>query len=379
MHVRVVGCPVYRVNCNDNWSSCVRQTSPRRIVGEDPLHTVRQCQHAWNREPAHWQCLSHLVQLASLRKCFGYLAKPPCSRLVYHCSAVANHYHALAVEHYKSECFCDQPDQLLRAFTMPQLIDLDLDILCKILALVRASSDSQNVRILWPISLTCKILNTVCGHWIFHTYHLSIRNPYWLGPGRPHRDPITGETMLRWNSGAVLQRLDHFRLKAPFIRTLTIADALSGGDEQGFLPKEIIPALIDGLECAGNLKSLSFIGPKARSPAVRLPYAVWLWISRHDFQSLSFYENIGPPECATPSTGRVEKFTVSLYKDGSARFLDVSAMHPSSICIAHRVRSLSFSLFTPTSFTLDIHAQMRLSFTLRLRFSSPDPPMRICA
>ncbi|KAI0919996.1 hypothetical protein AcV5_001926 [Taiwanofungus camphoratus] len=165
--------------------------------------------------------------------------------------------------------------------------------------------------------------------------------------------------MLRWNSGAVLQRLDHFRLKAPFIRTLTIADALSGGDEQGFLPKEIIPALIDGLECAGNLKSLSFIGPKARSPAVRLPYAVWLWISRHDFQSLSFYENIGPPECATPSTGTVEKFTVSLYKDGSARFLDL--VHPHELYLRYP-RSNEVILYPEIAFFKPgpAHANLRI-------------------
>ncbi|TFY50370.1 hypothetical protein EVG20_g11559 [Dentipellis fragilis] len=113
------------------------------------------------------------------------------------------------------------------------------------------------------LALVCKRLYGICGHTLFHTYNLILRN-------RTH------SAREIWQGDIVRARLAYLRSKAHFVRKLRIIDYGPTHDRrksepQDELPAEIIPELLHVLKSIPGVVDVSFKGrdcdPARRSPS----------------------------------------------------------------------------------------------------------------
>ena len=162
------------------------------------------------------------------------------------------------------------------------LLDLPAELLLEIIVILHAQPISKNesrIRLLWPLSETCKQLNGCCGLWIFARYHLCLRTSSdkrftLLTPLR------ISESLRHWNLDAVKARLLHFREKASCVRELILEDIKDREEEEPeIFPDCILFDLIDVLKYAHKLTSIEVTFPfgATRTSARTVP---WIFMER---------------------------------------------------------------------------------------------------
>jgi hypothetical protein len=200
------------------------------------------------------------------------------------------------------------------------LLDLPAELLLEIIAILHAQPISKNecrIRLLWPLSETCKQLNGCCGLWIFARYHLCLRTSSdkrftLLTPLR------ISESLRHWNLDAVKARLLHFREKASCVRELILEDIKDREEEPEIFPDCILFDLIDVLKYAHKLTSIEVTCRQGGT----LPLALWDWMRTKNLTALSVGTNLAPPPGAQMHP-MVHKFKGYLSKE-TILFLDVS-------------------------------------------------------
>lgn len=206
---------------------------------------------------------------------------------------------------------------LLQFNSMIHFLDLDSDVL--LLIIEHAQSYSSNRGIL-NLSVSCRLLNSLCGRWIFKRYTFVIRS-------RDDEPLNEFHDLLPYQKTEVEERLRHLRSKIHLIQELTIRDHFydSTMEHRGpsFMPRAIVRPLMKILKLGKKLNSLA-IDSGTNKQSV-LPKVVWTWILQRDhWEVLVFTGNIKPPLQSRPYTGTVQELSVGLLKYGSACFLDVS-------------------------------------------------------
>jgi hypothetical protein len=190
---------------------------------------------------------------------------------------------------------------------MALLLDLSIELLLKIIALVRGYGYKERYRPIWPLSLTCKHLNACCGHVLFRRYYLQFRVIYY------HRSLTrldTRRTLNKWNTDAVVARLQHLRSKAFFVRTVVLLDC--GSNEEGepeTFPSCIIPELLDVLDTLQGLTAFVVRGPCKILGTLPLP--LWNWVTKTPLRCLEIDGIISPPANAQINTN-IQEFGVWL-------------------------------------------------------------------
>jgi len=215
---------------------------------------------------------------------------------------------------------------------MALLLDFSAELLLEIIACLYAQEHytSDQRLLLWPLSRTCRRLNTCCGHWIFATYHLCL-----LADAPMFRKPLTpldtAETLRSWNFDAITARLQHFCNKASYVQNLILEDfGKSGGqneDEPELFPVCILPDLVDALKCANKLASIKIVCASGG----KLPLPLWDWITTKNLTQFSVGHRLALP----PDTQKhliVSTFQGYLYEE-QMLFLDVSSKRLSYECV----------------------------------------------
>ena len=208
---------------------------------------------------------------------------------------------------------------------MVHLTDLDSDTLLLIIEHTRSYRRPSNSRIL-NLSTTCKLLNSLCGRYIFKRYTFVIRD-------RNNKPLNESHDMLQYQKAEVEERLAHLRSKIHLIQELTIRDhfydSTAGHSGPSFFPRTIARPLVNILRLGKKLNCLA-VDSGTNKQSV-LPNVIWNWIlQRSHWEVLVFIGNIRPPLQSRPYTGTVQELSVCLLKGGSANLLDVSQVWTTS-------------------------------------------------
>lgn len=199
---------------------------------------------------------------------------------------------------------------------MAILLDLSTELLLEIIAYL--STTSTSISTLWPLSSSCKRLNTCCSRWIFKKYYLCIRASS-FSRRLKYLTPLDNlKTLDSWDLSAVTARLHHLREKASYVKELIIEDRKVGHDDDpDVLPECILPDLLDALQGLNQVTSITIDCGYGGT----LPLPLWEWITTKDLTKFSIGTLLAPPPNAMihPS---VRKFIGGLYKESMA-FLEV--------------------------------------------------------
>jgi hypothetical protein len=204
---------------------------------------------------------------------------------------------------------------------MACLLDLSTELLLEIIACLCSHTHHIGERVLWPLSQTCRRLNTCCGHWIFAIYRLRLRASW--SQLNNHLTPLdTPATLQHWSIDAFAARLQHFRDKASCVRNLVLEDFRRNDDQNEDEP-EIFPDcisldLVDALNYANKLTSIKVTCARGG----KLPLSLWDCMMAKNLTKFSVGHNLTPPPDAQGHM-RVHTFQGYLFQE-PLLFLDVS-------------------------------------------------------
>ncbi|KAH7925230.1 hypothetical protein BV22DRAFT_1195306 [Leucogyrophana mollusca] len=183
------------------------------------------------------------------------------------------------------------------------LLDLPNETLLGILA-------QQNAHTIKDLSLVCKRLNTICGHWTFQTYYLCLRMDMdWSN--RDRRDkrltPLdTSETMEKWDREAVLARLTHLSEKATYVRELVIYNVSQ--KDMDLFPEDTMPELERVLKLCTQVTTVTL---KISSDGT-MPLFMWEWFTTLPLRVLNV-GRLAPPEGQLQPLTKVTHFEGFFY------------------------------------------------------------------
>jgi hypothetical protein len=109
------------------------------------------------------------------------------------------------------------------------------------------------IRGLHNLSATCRSFNSLCGHIIFHTYYLDIRNSF-INVAFPK-----GSANKSWNHNTIQTRLAHLRTKSAFVREIYITDQWDFKSPSNAFPTEFIPELLNTLRTLEVITSVHLV------------------------------------------------------------------------------------------------------------------------
>jgi hypothetical protein len=133
----------------------------------------------------------------------------------------------------------------------------------------------------------------------------------------------TAQSYESWSLDAVMDRISHFRDKAPFVKDLILEDCgPNGGAEPERFPECIIPVLLDALRGANRVVSIKVTGGYGGT----LPLSLWEWITTKNLMSLKIGYLLALPPNAMMHP-KVRSFEGGLFKE-TMSFLDVSHTQP---------------------------------------------------
>jgi hypothetical protein len=142
--------------------------------------------------------------------------------------------------------------------------------------------DNSKVAMVRNLSTTCRSLNFTCGHIIFRSYHLDIRDS--LSREMHTRHPC-GTYIYTWNHSMIKARLAHLQSKAPFVREIFIADDGDGyqssapQNETRPFPPAFIPELLSTLRMLGPLYTVYIVThDRWDLPNVMISTELWSWV-----------------------------------------------------------------------------------------------------
>jgi hypothetical protein len=142
--------------------------------------------------------------------------------------------------------------------------------------------NNSKVAMVRNLSTTCRSLNLTCGHVVFHSYHLDIRDS--LSRKMYTRHP-SGTYIYSWNHSAIKARLAHLQSKAPFVRKIYITDDGDGyqssapQDETRPFPPAFIPELLSTLRMLGPLHAVHIVThDRWDLPNVMMSTELWAWV-----------------------------------------------------------------------------------------------------
>ncbi|KAI0086840.1 hypothetical protein BDY19DRAFT_995582 [Irpex rosettiformis] len=211
---------------------------------------------------------------------------------------------------------------------MANLVALPYDVLllivAKVLPLYESNSpithfNQPRLKFLWPLSLTCHLLHSVCSNWLFSSYRLLFRvsalrakyNP------PPTLDDDNGQaclTLTEWEEAAMLTRVAHFASKARFARELCIEDYGQSEDLPAFPPsfQVHLAELLKGL--GGRLQTVYFKGDGFPG---RLHSTLWATLRKLAIRTMSL-EGVLPPLGGAERMDCVETLHLEWCEDNAA-------------------------------------------------------------
>jgi hypothetical protein len=210
------------------------------------------------------------------------------------------------------------------------LLNLPAELLLEITACLYAqpiSKDEYRIKLLSPLSQTCRQMNACCDPWIFAKYHLCLQ----ADPDQYHTHLIplgAVDTHGCCSLDAVKARLLHFRSKAYFVKELILENFMEGWQEEEeeeepkvfpdwFFPDCILLDVMDALKYANKVTSVEIMGKGGT-----LPLSLWDWMRTKNLTKLSVGPQMAPPPDAQMHP-KVHKFRGYLHEE-TMTFLEVS-------------------------------------------------------
>jgi hypothetical protein len=160
--------------------------------------------------------------------------------------------------------------------------DLRLKIVHHLADSCDSDDQSNKAAMVFNLSTTCRSLNYTCGHVIFHTYNLDIRDSLFRTTDARHP---SGTYIYSWNHSAIKVRLAHLRSKAPFVRKIHITDdgdvyrSSAPQDKTRPFPPAFIPELLSTLRMLGPLHTIYFFThDRWDLPNAMISTELWSWV-----------------------------------------------------------------------------------------------------